>query len=80
MRSRCEYLTARCTYGCEVWLHPRAVAPHRDRCAGHRWTDHNAHDPGVTLLEALCYALTDLGYRAGHRVEDLLTTGGDGGT
>ena len=39
MRSRCEYLTARCPYGCEVWLHARAVAPHRDRCPGHRWTD-----------------------------------------
>jgi hypothetical protein len=39
MRSRCEYLTARCPYGCEVWLHPRAVAPHHDRCPGHRWTD-----------------------------------------
>lgn len=38
MRSRCEYLTARCPYGCEVWLHPRAVATHRDRCPGHRWT------------------------------------------
>ena len=39
MRSRCEYLTARCPYGCEVWLHPRAVGPHGDRCPGHRWTD-----------------------------------------
>lgn len=39
MRSRCEYLTARCPYGCEVWLHPRAVAPHHGRCPGHRWTD-----------------------------------------
>ncbi|NJB86797.1 hypothetical protein GGR26_002574 [Lewinella marina] len=27
------------------------------------WTDHNLHDPGITLLELLCYALTDLGYR-----------------
>ena len=28
------------------------------------WTDFNAHDPGITILELLCYALTDLGYRA----------------
>lgn len=40
--------------------------------AGGRWTDYNAHDPGLTLLEALCYALTDLGYRAGHAMPDLL--------
>ncbi len=37
-----------------------------------RWTDFNAHDPGVTILELLCYALTDLGYRAQHAVPDLL--------
>jgi hypothetical protein len=40
--------------------------------AGDRWTDYNAHDPGLTLLEALCYALTDLGYRAGYAMPDLL--------
>lgn len=40
--------------------------------AGGRWTDYNAHDPGLTLLEALCYALTDLGYRAGYTMPDLL--------
>lgn len=31
--------------------------------AGDIWTDYNLHDPGVTLLETLCYALTDLSYR-----------------
>lgn len=40
--------------------------------AGETWTDHNAHDPGITLLETLCYALTDLGYRADHPVADLM--------
>lgn len=40
--------------------------------AGDTWTDHNAHDPGITLLESLCYALTDLGYRIGHPVADLM--------
>jgi hypothetical protein len=29
------------------------------------WTDHNLHDPGITLLEALCYALTEAGMQAG---------------
>jgi len=36
------------------------------------WTDFNAHDPGVTMLEAFAFALTDLGYRAGHPVPDLV--------
>ena len=41
------------------------------------WTDYNEHDPGVTILEQVCYALTDIMYRAGFPVEDLLT-GEDG--
>jgi len=28
------------------------------------WTDHNTHDPGITVLEALAYALTDLQHRS----------------
>ena len=27
------------------------------------WTEHNMHDPGITVLEVLAYALTDLQYR-----------------
>jgi hypothetical protein len=41
--------------------------------AGHQWTDYNLHDPGVTILEHLCFALTDLAYRTGFSVEDILT-------
>jgi hypothetical protein len=37
------------------------------------WTDFNIHDPGITLLEALCYALTDLSYRARFGTADLLS-------
>jgi hypothetical protein len=40
--------------------------------AGEVWTDHNLHDPGITILEQLCYALTDLGYRLNFSVPDLL--------
>lgn len=40
--------------------------------AGGVWTDYNLHDPGVTLLEALCYSLTELAYRADFEVRDLL--------
>ena len=40
--------------------------------SGRVWTDYNDHDPGVTLLEALCFALTDVSYRAALPVPDLL--------
>ncbi len=45
--------------------------------SGKAWTDYNLHDPGVTILEVLCYALTDLVYRTGFEVADFLT-GEDG--
>src|SRR5665647_368601 len=45
--------------------------------AGEIWTDYNEHDPGVTTLELLCYALTELSYRAGLPVADILA-GADG--
>lgn len=40
--------------------------------AGGVWTDYNEHDPGVTTLEQLCYALTELSYRAELPLKDLL--------
>ncbi|MBY6263631.1 hypothetical protein EI613_17170 [Azospirillum sp. 412522] len=42
------------------------------RMAGDLWTDYNFSDPGVTTLEQLCYALTELSYRALYPVADLL--------
>ncbi|MFZ5964782.1 hypothetical protein ACOXXX_17705 [Thalassococcus sp. BH17M4-6] len=38
------------------------------------WTDYNEHDPGVTMLEALCYGLTDMAYRTDHPVADILSS------
>ena len=43
-----------------------------EKLAGSRWTDYNTHDPGITILEALCYAITDLSYRLSFEMEDLL--------
>lgn len=40
--------------------------------SGGVWTDYNESDPGVTILEQLCYALTELGYRSGFKIADLL--------
>lgn len=36
------------------------------------WTDYNNSDPGITMLEAVLYAITDLAYRTGFDVKDLL--------
>lgn len=36
---------------------------HIQDLSGQLWTDHNVHDPGITIMEVLCYALTDLTYR-----------------
>lgn len=47
---------------------------HLERLATEIWTDFNAHDPGITILEVLCYAITDLGYRTNFPIEDLLAT------
>jgi len=46
---------------------------HIESLASAVWTDYNAHDPGITTLEMLCYALTELGYRNGFEMQDLLT-------
>lgn len=35
------------------------------------WTDYNLHDPGITTLELLCFAITDLAYRTGFPTADL---------
>lgn len=43
------------------------------KLTGHTWTDYNIHDPGVTILEQLCFAFTDLSYRCGFPMEDILT-------
>ncbi len=42
------------------------------RFSHQQWTDHNTHDPGITQLEVLAYVLTELAYRAGFPIEDLL--------
>ncbi|SHE51826.1 hypothetical protein [Pedobacter caeni] len=46
---------------------------HLGKLSGKIWTDHNVHDPGITILEVLCYALLDLGYRTNLPAKDLFT-------
>lgn len=50
---------------------------HIQKLAGKVWTDHNSHDPGITILEQLCYAITDLSYRINYDIKDLLATKGE---
>lgn len=47
---------------------------HLGELSGKIWTDHNAHDPGITILEVLCYALLDLGHRTTLPIQDLLSS------
>ncbi len=43
-----------------------------EQYSGDVWTDYNTHDPGITLLEYLCFGITDVGYRCHFPVTDLL--------
>lgn len=40
--------------------------------AGDSWTDYNEHDPGITILEQLAYALTEIGAKAALPINDLI--------
>jgi uncharacterized protein YegP (UPF0339 family) len=42
------------------------------KLSGRIWTDYNRHDPGISIHELLCYAITDLGYRTSFEIPDLL--------
>lgn len=54
----------------------RARAIELTRVMAPQWTDYNYSDPGVTIIEQLCYALTELPYRATLPVQDLLAAPG----
>ncbi len=42
------------------------------RLSGQIWTDYNVHDPGVTILEQLCFAITDLSYRTDFPIHEII--------
>ncbi len=50
---------------------------HITELAGKIWSNHNISDPGITALEILCYAITDLGQRANSSIPDILHEKGD---
>ena len=45
--------------------------------SGNQWSDYNYHDPGITFLEQICYAITDLGYKSNFPIEDILLANTD---
>ena len=47
---------------------------HIEQTGSAEWTDYNTHDPGISILEALAYAITELAYRTGFPIEDILAS------
>lgn len=60
------------------WLRKTGLS-YIQQFSGKVWSDYNLHDPGITILELLCYALTDLEYRRSLPIADLLTAEGQKG-
>ncbi|MFN3162546.1 MAG: hypothetical protein ACE37N_03475 [Pseudohongiellaceae bacterium] len=54
-----------------AWLRKEGIEISQE-LSGLGWTDYNYHDPGVTILEQVCFALTDLIYRTSFDVADYL--------
>jgi hypothetical protein len=50
---------------------------HTQKISGDIWTDYNAHDPGVTILEQFVYALTDISFRTNLDIQTILFHEGD---
>ena len=49
-----------------------------DKIGGNKWNDYEEHDPGITILEELCFAIIDLDYRISFSVEDILANNPQG--
>ncbi len=62
------------TVGMDFWQLRREGLDYIIRLGSDFWTDYNLHDPGITMLEVLCFAITDLSYRANLPIGDLLAT------
>lgn len=53
------------------WLKAKGIE-YITQLSGNQWTNFNDSDPGVTILDQLCYALTELGYCTNFPIEDIL--------
>ncbi len=61
-------------YGTNYAVLKEAGMRYVEQFSGKLWTDYNTHDPGITFLELLCYAITDLGYRISMPVQDIVAS------
>ena len=52
----------------------RSALESLQRLSGNLWTDFNEHDPGITIMDALNYALTELDYKCSFPLEDYLNS------
>ena len=61
----------------DFYLLRREGIGHIQQAGSDKWTDYNTHDPGISILESLAYAITDLAYRTGFPIEDILASAGN---
>lgn len=54
------------------YLKEQALAYIQEK-SGNNWSNLNASDPGITILDQVCYALTELGYCNDFDIRDILT-------
>lgn len=52
-------------------LREKAIS-YAQEASGSFWTDYNVHDPGVTILEAFCYTITEIAYKMSLDLNQLL--------
>lgn len=45
-----------------------------EQFTGQAWSDYNIHDPGITILETLCYALTEIGLKVNQPIQDIIAS------
>jgi hypothetical protein len=60
----------------DFYLLRRAGIGHIQQAGSDHWTDYNTHDPGISILESVAYAITDLAYRTSFPIEDILASSG----
>ncbi len=46
---------------------------HIEKMSGRSWSNLNSSDPGITILDQICYALTELSYCTNFPIKDILT-------
>jgi len=46
---------------------------HIEKMSGRSWSNLNSSDPGITILDQICYALTELSYCTAFPIKDIIT-------